>query len=74
MLLRQLKPVGPNLFVLVHAQTGAHIPFTSFTLHEVSEKLCNENTIFLAHTHPHILGYKTNLEFPGATSCNHGIA
>jgi len=31
---------------------GAHIPLTSFTLHKVSEKLCNENTIFLEHTHP----------------------
>jgi hypothetical protein len=44
------------------------------TLHKVGEKLCDENTIFLEHTHPHILGYKTNLQIQGATSCNHSTA
>jgi hypothetical protein len=39
-----------------------------------SEKLSNKNTIFLEHTHPHILGYQTNLQIQGVTSCNDGVA
>ncbi len=59
MLLRQLKSVGANLFV--RPQTGCtHTPY-KHTLHNFGKKLCNENTILLEHTNPHILGYKTNL-------------
>ncbi len=66
------NPVDPNLFVCQQI-CCTHSPY-KHTLHKVSEKLCNENTIFLEHTHPHILGYKTNLQIQGKTSCNHGIA
>jgi len=71
MLLRQLESVDPNLFVRPQIWC-THTPY-KHTLHKVSEKLCNENTIFLGHMHSHILGYKINLQIQDATSCNHGI-